>query len=217
MRDGFVFYRSFAEALTDIDDKTFRQVMDAVMWYALDDREPELTGIPNAIFKLIKPQIDANTRRYENGKKGGRPKKTEEIYGTVKQTPKKGIKTAQKANHVDGWFEEFWKAYPRKVAKPTARQKFITKCRNEETFRAIMAGLELHKKTWNDPQYIPHPSTWLNQERWNDAPTNTSSGVISISVPDYIIKQEAGIYEESGEATQEEIDQVKKWQEMMEV
>ena len=30
------------------------------------------------MFKLLKPQLDANTRRYENGCKGGRPKKTEE-------------------------------------------------------------------------------------------------------------------------------------------
>ena len=97
MREGFVFYRSFAEALADLDDQTFRKVMDAIMWYALDGKEPELAGIPSAIFKLVKPQIDANQRRYENGRKGGRPKKGEETSEPVKNTPKKAVKTAQKA------------------------------------------------------------------------------------------------------------------------
>jgi len=35
---------------------------------------PSLTGISKAVFLLIKPQLDANIRRFENGSKGGRPK-----------------------------------------------------------------------------------------------------------------------------------------------
>lgn len=49
-------------------------LFDALCNYALNDVEPELTGAPSAMFKLLKPQVDANNRRYENGKKGGRPK-----------------------------------------------------------------------------------------------------------------------------------------------
>lgn len=78
MRDGFVFYRSFYECFENLSKKDKLLLFDALCNYALNDVEPELGGTPAAIFKLLKPQVDANNRRYENGKKGGRPKKTEE-------------------------------------------------------------------------------------------------------------------------------------------
>ena len=78
MRDGFVFYRSFFECFNGLSKKDKLALFDALCNYALNDIEPELIGVPAAIFKLLKPQVDANNRRYENGCKGGRPKKTEE-------------------------------------------------------------------------------------------------------------------------------------------
>ena len=77
MRDGFVFYRSFFESFEDLSKKDKLILFDAICNYALNDIEPELTGVPLSMFKLLKPQLDANIRRFENGKKGGRPKKTE--------------------------------------------------------------------------------------------------------------------------------------------
>lgn len=78
MRDGFVFYRSFFECFEGLSKKDKLILFDALCNYALNDIEPELIGVPAAIFKLLKPQVDANNRRYENGCKGGRPKGTEQ-------------------------------------------------------------------------------------------------------------------------------------------
>ena len=50
-------------------------VYNAIVQYASTGVMPELSGVPKAIMTLIKPQIDANTRRYENGSLGGRPAK----------------------------------------------------------------------------------------------------------------------------------------------
>ena len=62
-------------------------------------------------------------------------------------------------------FETFYSSYPKKVAKPNARKAWDkNKCKLEE----VLPALEKHKKTWNDPQFIPHPATWLNQRRWED-------------------------------------------------
>ena len=74
MRYVFVFYRSFFESFEDLSKKDKLTLFDALCNYALNDIEPELSGTTAAIFKLLKPQVDANNRRYENGKKGGRPK-----------------------------------------------------------------------------------------------------------------------------------------------
>lgn len=74
MRDSFVFYRSFAESVKNLPPEEYKKVMQSILEYALDGKEPEQSGIEYTVFCLVKPQIDANNKRYENGKKGGRPK-----------------------------------------------------------------------------------------------------------------------------------------------
>lgn len=73
MRDSFVFYRSFADAIAGLPPEEYKKVMQAIIGYALDGTEPTTGGIDYTVFCLVKPQIDANNKRYENGKKGGRP------------------------------------------------------------------------------------------------------------------------------------------------
>ena len=73
MRDSFVFYRSFADAIAGLPPEEYKKVMQAIIGYALDGTEPTAGGIEYTVFCLVKPQIDANNKRYENGKKGGRP------------------------------------------------------------------------------------------------------------------------------------------------
>jgi hypothetical protein len=69
-------------------------------------------------------------------------------------------------------FDKFWSAYPRKVAKPEAMKAWIKHKPDAELLAAILKGLEAAKrsKDWlkDDGQFIPHPSTWLNQRRWED-------------------------------------------------
>ena len=74
MRDSFIFYRSFYESVSELDDADRLGVYDAIIRFALDGIEPELTGISSALFKAFRPQILANIRKYQNGIKGGRPK-----------------------------------------------------------------------------------------------------------------------------------------------
>lgn len=65
-------------------------------------------------------------------------------------------------------FELFWKAYPRHIAKPIARKAFLKINPDRELLNRILSAVEFQKNGWSDPKYIPHPSTWLNQERWTD-------------------------------------------------
>lgn len=68
-RDSFIFYRSFFEALQGLKDKEQLQIYKAICELALNEKEVKLTGISNNIFTVIKPQILANSKRYESGKK----------------------------------------------------------------------------------------------------------------------------------------------------
>ena len=67
-RDSFIFYRNFYEAISELPKENQADTYDAIMQYALNQKEIELTGISKAIFSLVKPQLDANYKKYENGK-----------------------------------------------------------------------------------------------------------------------------------------------------
>lgn len=78
MRDSFIFYRSFFEAAKTLKQKEKLKLFESICDYALNDAEISLDGAAEGMFKLLKPQLDANTRKYENGKRGGRPKKNQD-------------------------------------------------------------------------------------------------------------------------------------------
>lgn len=68
-------------------------------------------------------------------------------------------------------FEKFWKAYPRKTNKGFAKKVFAKLKVTDELLAKMLQAIEVQKRSvWKDkdPQYIPHPSTWLNGERWED-------------------------------------------------
>ena len=76
MRDSFVFYRSFVKSAKKLSPDQRLALYEAIIDYALDGVEPSNDDIViAAIMEVIFPQIEANNQRYENGKKGGRPKK----------------------------------------------------------------------------------------------------------------------------------------------
>ena len=74
MSDSFVFYRSFYEAIRAFPEGCRLEIYDAIVQYALDGKtEGEISNVAKAILTMAAPQIDANRKRKENGKKGGRP------------------------------------------------------------------------------------------------------------------------------------------------
>ena len=97
-KESFVFYKSFYEALQDLKDKDRLKVYDAICEMALNNTETQLTGIAKTVFTLIKPQVLANNRRYENGKKGGRPNKKTIGYEKEKTIGFENTETKTKPN-----------------------------------------------------------------------------------------------------------------------
>ena len=65
-------------------------------------------------------------------------------------------------------FETFWLAYPRKIGKKKAATIFNSLKEKDKVIEGIGKYAHYWEETGTEPQYIPHPSTWLNQERWND-------------------------------------------------
>ena len=74
MREYFTFYRPFKEHLSGLSDKDKLIMYEAIIDYALDLKEPSLEGFPKLAFDLIRPMLDINIKRWQNGCKGGAPK-----------------------------------------------------------------------------------------------------------------------------------------------
>lgn len=69
-------------------------------------------------------------------------------------------------------FDEFWKTYPKKVAKPAAIKAWAKLNPNDETFRKILESVKARSTSadWikNGGQFIPYPAAYLNGRRWED-------------------------------------------------
>ena len=75
--NSFVFYGSFYEAISVLPLENQAKIYDAIFKFAFENIEVDLQGVELAVFLLVKPQLLANRAKYENGCKGGRPRKEE--------------------------------------------------------------------------------------------------------------------------------------------
>lgn len=78
-------------------------------------------------------------------------------------------------------FVEFWRAYPEKVGKRAAEAayaKALKRIGGDDAAAVILAGV-MRAKHQSDKWrrgIIPNPATWLNQDRWEDAPAHQEFG-----------------------------------------
>lgn len=85
---------------------------------------------------------------------------------TVSNRQKKPIS----AREAEG-FDRFWAVYPRRVGKDAARKalsKALGRITEDDPLAVILAGVERALPGWDDPNFIPHPASWLNAGRWDD-------------------------------------------------
>lgn len=95
-----------------------------------------------------------------------------EVIDRVKDKDKEIVVKSFKDRGMGEGFDVFWKAYPRKVGKGAAEKSWLRLKPTEELRTVILKAIEIHKSsngwTKDNGDYIPHPSTWLNQRRWED-------------------------------------------------
>lgn len=93
-------------------------------------------------------------------------------YDRIKRFRERAKSKNQNEKQIQDSFDEFWSMYPRKTAKQTALRSWLKINPDEDLRKKIVVALEQHCKldqwTKDDGRFIPHPATWLNQERWND-------------------------------------------------
>ena len=67
---------------------------------------------------------------------------------------------------------EIYSRYPRKVGKPIAIRAIVKALQSKPMAELLELTTKFAQANIGaDPQFIPHPSTWFNQERFNDDPS----------------------------------------------
>ena len=179
-RESFIFYRSFYEAIKCMNDKVQIQLYSAIADYALDGIEPEnLCKEAQGMFVLIRPIIDSNNSRYNNGKKGGRPrKKTVEDNTVQPQTYSKSFaEETKQMKHDEIWLESVCMQFHLSKEEINRRlDKFPRHCETEcaDKPHTSYGDAQRHFCAWmrkaykpidpsaNDNQSIPPPDYTYN-------------------------------------------------------
>ena len=76
------------------------QVYCAIFEYALNFNQLELTGVAKTVFTLIKPQLDANQKRFDNGNKPKLKQTISKTEANYKQDTSKPLPNANVNDNV---------------------------------------------------------------------------------------------------------------------
>lgn len=196
----FCLYLDMVETFEDLTDEEAGLVIKSLLAYCNGQEVPQLSGGAKIVFGLLRRQFERDSESYEskrlklseNGRKGGRPKANESkenqlLFSESKKSQEKEEdkekekdkeedkdKKKEKADALASMFARFWAVYPRHEAKQTALKAFTKINPDEALLETILSAVECFKNAaqWQEDggQYVPHPSTFLNQRRWEDEP-----------------------------------------------
>jgi len=186
--------------LTAMEDLAYRRLLDLyydresplpldfdslVRLIRMKGFETETQQILSGFFKRtkkgwIQKRVELELKSYavkacsarENGKKGGRPKKTQSVILAYPNESQKNLNHKPLTNNQEPikTFAQFWEVYPRKKGKAEAEKKW-GKLSPEEKQQAFDDCQTRYID--EQPTYIPYGSTYLNKKFWEDADTES--------------------------------------------
>jgi hypothetical protein len=196
---GFFCQDDYLKKMVKLTDEEVGRLFRALMVYHTTGEAADLDGRESIAFDFIRDDIDKAEDAYqkkcdqarENRRKGLTSEATDD---NARQRPSTAVNGSdhnninkrdinKKNKEINVLFERFWSAYPRHVAKQEALKRFEKLNPSEELLETMLKAIEKQKgsEQWtkDNGQYIPHPSTWLNQSRWEDElPAAGASGKI---------------------------------------
>ena len=136
------------------------------------DRRPNLYRIVRERGEQITPPVEqrGGSESLTTGGANHSPEPSVEPSTALDRVPTGAVA----ARELVAAFKAFWSQYPRKVGKPAAERAWRAHViRGGVQPDNVLTGLDAWCAYWtarDEPQFVPHPSTWLNQHRWDDEP-----------------------------------------------
>lgn len=168
-----------------LSEKTIRLSVGSVSVDVLNKFEVDENGLyfnRRLDEEIAKRAQYLDTRRV-NGKKGGRPKKSEKPYAKPYAKPygkaNENHSENENINEIKDniilnnaqisilTFDEFWELYDKKVGDKTKIKKKFESI-NETERQKIIEHLPLYKESTPDKKFRKDPQTYINNKSWND-------------------------------------------------
>ena len=131
-RESMIFYASWWDAVAELPSNIRQEVVCAAIEYGLcGTTTSELGQISKAMFGLIKPQVDANNVKYENGCKGG-------VYGGLGGRPKKPQENPEKTPN------ENENVNVNENEKESERKRALARTHEEEVFNHFISWCKVY-------------------------------------------------------------------------
>lgn len=179
-RESFIFYRSFYEAIKCMPPDVQAEIYPALCEYALFGRLPKnLSDVAKGMFTLIKPNIDVNTARFENGKKGGRKKKNRTASSKEAYTQTYEQEVEQMRNDED-WRKTICEDFNITTEEYEKRlSRFLNRCNEDKERKGkehhdSFVDCQSHLRYWMSKAYPTAQPTANNENVDNDPPFPTS-------------------------------------------
>lgn len=172
-RESFIFYRSFYEAIKCMPTDVQAEIYPAICEYALFGKLPKnLSEVAKGMFTLIKPNIDVNTARFENGKKGGRKSRAKKQTATAE--PAYTLTYEQEVEQMRS--DEKWRKTICEDFNITAEEyekrlsRFLNRCNEDKTRKGkehhdSFVDCQSHLRYWMTKAY---PAAQTNTEKKSD-------------------------------------------------
>jgi uncharacterized protein YdaU (DUF1376 family) len=191
-------YRRLIDHYYDTEQPIGHDLKGMIRRLRLDGYEEQVSTVLNEFFtktedgwsnkhcdlkiKAYKNQKKANKN---NGKAGGRPKKQKITESVTDGLPFVTLTTNNKQETKnkdikDDRFDIFWKQYPRKVAKPNALKAWNRIKPDDDVLKKMLAAINHQGLSSREIQFVPHPASWLNAQRWEDEITAPTTNVMNM-------------------------------------
>jgi hypothetical protein len=181
------------EAMRKLSDAEVGRLFRGLLYYSMTEEHPDnLQGREELLFDVFSQNIDREIQKYNercktnkiiatnrnqslrivtNRDDSHQEKEKDKDKEKDKEKDKDNIHTPSRAaSELQPGFVEFWKTYPNKVKKSNAIAAWKSgKC--EPIADRIIADVKERCLTeWKDQDihFIPHPTTYLHQRRWED-------------------------------------------------
>lgn len=186
-RDSTIFYRSFYEAIKELPEANQLEIYNAIFEHSLNLNKPNLTGLSKTIYTLIEPQIEANLKRFLNGKEPKKKRSESEKEARPKRKRSKTEANNNNNNNVNindnlviksDLFEKFWLVY-NKGSRKASRERFM-KLTIEE-IEQIRKHLVIYFAANPEIKYRKDAERYLSNRLWennNDDTLKAMNGLV---------------------------------------
>ena len=194
-REYFKCFHSYFEKTKSLTDAEVGRLFRALLKFSATGEAPSLAGRESIAFDFIADEIVRDQDAYANlcrqnaQNRAQRPSTTvndrqrtategyenDKVEGirNIKETSPNGDAKKMRDLYLDAWFKDFWTLYPRKIDKQDAAKAWKKLNPDEALYQSIIEGLRKWCKYWDmrkEPEFIPHPSRWINARRWESEP-----------------------------------------------